>query len=189
MAIAAIAALQQWPTFFPSSFFQPPLIFSCDIQTAMSIDDALIEKLYSPLAGRLRHGLGLCQWRVALECLNGSVAFYVGAVAFEIAGKGMNDGIFVTMLRALVWLLIMDRVRRLARRQAASSIGMSSARTRERLFRIVLVGVLPLSLCYVAGWSNLLYSASLALLVCHLYFKAADMPPPMPKGRLAFLRA
>ena len=154
----------------------------------MSFDDALIEKVYSPLAGRLRHGLGLCQWRVALECLNGSVAFYVGAVAFEIAGKGMNDGIFVTMLRALVWLLIMDRVRRLAHRQAASSIGTSSARMRERMFRTVLVGVLPLSIFCVLGWSNLLYSASLALLVCHLYFKAADTPPPQSRGRLAFHR-
>jgi hypothetical protein len=155
----------------------------------MSFDDALIEKVYSPLAGRLRHGFGLCQWRVAIECLNGSVAFYVAAVAFEIAGKGMEDGIFVTMLRALVWLLIMDRVRRLAHRQAASSIGTSSARMRERMFRIVLVVVLPLSLLYVSGWSNLLYSASLAFLVCHLYFKAADTPPPEPRRRLAYLRA
>jgi hypothetical protein len=155
----------------------------------MPVDDVLIEKVYSPLAGRLRYSFGLCQWRVAIECLNGSVAFYVGAIAFEIAGKGMNDGIFVTMLRALVWLLIMDRVRRLARRQAASSIGTSSARMRERMFRIVLVGVLPLSLFNVSGWSSLLYSASLALLVCHLYFKAADAPPPEPRGRLAFLRA
>lgn len=155
----------------------------------MNLDAVLIEKVYSPLAGRLRYGLGLCQWKVAIECLNGSVAVYVGAVALEIAGKGIRDGIFVTMLRALVWLLIMDRVRRLAQRQAASSIGASSARSREWLFRIILLGVLPLSLWYVSGWSSLLYSASLALLICHLYFKAADMPPPMRRGKLAFLRA
>ena len=154
----------------------------------MTVDDVLIEKVYSPLAGRLQHGLGLCQWRVAIECLNGSVALYVGAVAFEIAGKGIRDGIFVTMLRALVWLLIMDRVRRLAQRQAGSSIGTSSARRREWLFRILLVAVLPLSLWYVGGLHNLLYSASLALLICHLYFKAADTPPPVPKGKLAFQR-
>lgn len=155
----------------------------------MPVDDVLIDKVYSPLAGRLRHAFGLCQWRLAIECLNGSVVLYVGAVALEIAAKGIRDGIFVTMLRALVWLLIMDRVRRLAHRQAASSIGTSSARMRERLFRIVLVGVLPLSLYYVSGWSSLLYSASLALLICHLYFKAADTPPPEPRGRLASLRA
>lgn len=154
----------------------------------MNLDEVLLRKVYSPIAGHLRHRFGLCQWRVAIECLNGSVAFYLSAVALEIAAKGIRDGIFVTMLRALVWLLIMDRVRRLAHRQAASSIGTSSARLREWLFRIVLVGVLPLSLWYISGWSSALYSVSLALLICHLYFKAADTPPPMPKGRLAYAR-
>ena len=154
----------------------------------MTVDDVLIEKVYSPLAGWMRHRLGLCQWRVAIEFLNFSVALYVGAVALEIADKGVRDGIFVTMLRALVWLLIMDRVRRLAHRQAGSSIGTTSARRREWLFRILLVGVLPLSLWYISGLDNLLYSSSLAMLVCHLYFKAADTPPPMPRGRLAFQR-
>ena len=48
-----------------------------------TVDDVLIERLFSPLAGRLHHALGIGQWRVAIECLNGSVALYVGAVAFE----------------------------------------------------------------------------------------------------------
>jgi hypothetical protein len=154
----------------------------------MTFDDALIEKVYSPLAGWLHHRLGLCQWRVAIECLNFSIFFYLGAVALEIAAKGMRDGIFVTLLRALAWLLIMDWARRVARRQAGSSIGTSSARRREWLFRVLLVGVLPLSLWRIAGWSSLLYTTSLAMLICHLYFKASDTPPPMPKGKLAYQR-
>ena len=154
----------------------------------MNVDEVLIHKVYSPLAGHLRHRFGLCQWRIAIECLNGSIAFYLSAVALEIAAKGVRDGIFVTLLRALVWLLIMDWVRRVARRQAASSAGTGSARLREWLFRIILVGVLPLSLWRIAGWSSALYTASLAMLICHLYFKAADTPPPMGKRKLAFAR-
>jgi hypothetical protein len=151
-------------------------------------DDLLIEKIASPLCGWLHHRLGIGQWRASLECLNGSIACYVAAVAFEIAGKGPQDGIFATMLRALVWLLVMDFVRRLAQRQAASSVGTRTARVREWLFRLVLAAMLPVSLCYVAGWTNLLYSASLLLLVGHLYLKASDAPPPQPRGKLAYHR-
>ena len=151
-------------------------------------DDALIDKVGSPLCGWLRHRLGLCQWRVSIECLNGSAAFYLAGVAFEIAGKGPYDGIFVTLLRALVWLTILDRVRRLAYRQAASSVGVRTARVREWLFRTILVAMLPVSLCYADGWNHILYSASLVLLVLHLYLKASDTPPPEPKGRFAFDR-
>lgn len=153
------------------------------------IDDILIERVASPLSGWLQHRLGISQWRASLECLNGSVAFYVVAVALEIAGKGPYDGIFVTMLRALVWLLVMDGVRRLACRQAASSVGTRTARVHEWIFRTVLVAMLPVSLLYAQGWHNLCYSASLLLLICHLYLKASDAPPPQPKGRLAHLRA
>ena len=153
------------------------------------IDDYLIERVGSPAAGWLQHRLGVAPWRAAIECLNGSVAFYVAAVALEIAGMGPYDGIFVTMLRALVWLLVMDAVRRVAYRQGASSVGVRTARVREWLFRTVLLAVLPVSLCYVQDWHNLLYSVSLLMLVCHLYLKASDTPPPQRKGRLAFNRA
>ena len=153
------------------------------------VDDALIERFFSPLAGRLQYQLGLDRWRAAMECLNGSIVFYVAAVALEIAGKGLFDGIFVTMLRALVWLLIMDRVRGLAYRQAASSVGARTARVREWMFRLLLLAVLPLSLFYADAWHNLCYSGSLLLLICHLYLKASDAPPPQTRGRLAYNRA
>ena len=154
-----------------------------------TIDDLLIEKVTSPLTGWLQHRLGVSQWRASFESLNGSTVFYIAAVALELAAKGPFDGIFVTLLRALVWLLILDFVRRVACRQAASSVGIRTARVREWLFRTILVAMLPLSLSYAqGGWDNVCYSASLLLLVCHLYFKASDAPPPEPKGRLAFDR-
>jgi hypothetical protein len=153
-----------------------------------TIDDVLIEKVYSPLSGWFEQRLGIGQWRVSIECLNGSVAFYIAGVAFEVAAKGPRDGIFITLLRALAWLLILEGIRRRAYRQASSSMGMRTARTGEWLFRLVLVGMLPLSLYYADGWNNLCYSASLALLACHFYFEAADAPPPEPRGRLAFNR-
>ena len=153
-----------------------------------TIDDLLIEKIYSPLTGWMQHRLGVSQWRAAIESLNGSTVFYVAGVALELAAKGPYDGIFVTLLRALVWLLVLDFVRRVAYRQAASSVGIRTARVREWVFRTILVAVLPLSLIYAQAWDNLCYSASLLLLVCHLYFKASDAPPPEPKGRLAYNR-
>ena len=152
-----------------------------------TIDDLLIERVSSPLTGWLQHRLGVSQWRASLESLNGSTVFYIAGVALELAAKGPFDGIFETLLRALVWLLILDFIRRVAYRQAASSVGIRTARVREWLFRTILVAVLPLSLYYAQGaWDNVCYSASLMLLVCHLYFKASDAPPPEPKGRLAF---
>lgn len=155
-----------------------------------NIDDILIERVWSPAAGWVQHRLGVGPWPMAIECLNGSVAFYVAAVALQIAGMGPQDGIFVTLLRATAWLLVMDWVRRHAYRQAASSVGVRTARVREWMFRLALLFMLPLSLCYADQWHNFLYSGSLLLLVCHLYWKASDAPPPPEtKRRYAFNRA
>ena len=152
-----------------------------------TIDDLLIERFYSPLAGWLEHRLGVSRWRAAIESLNGSLFFYIVAVALQIAGKGPEDAVFAILLRALVWLLILDGVRRLAYRQGASSVGVRTARVREWIFRTILVAMLPLSLYYASGGlTNLCYSISLTLLICHLYFKASDAPPPEPKGRFAY---
>ena len=150
------------------------------------IDEILIGRLFSPAAGWLQHRLGLGQWRVALECLNGHVACYLAGVAFAIAGKSARDGIFADMLAALLWLAVMDAVRRTAMRQAGSSIGMQTARLGERHFRCIFLIMLPVSLCYVEGWASGFYTASLALLTAHLYFKACDVPPPEPRRKLAF---
>jgi hypothetical protein len=150
------------------------------------VDDILIAKVASPFTGWLQHQLGIGQWRAAMECLNGSIACYLAAVAFDIAAKGPEGGIFITMLRALAWLLIMDRVRLLARRQSGSSLGTQTARMREWAFRTVLALMVPVSLCYVGSWSDIFYTASLLMLTCHLYLKASDAPPPEPRGRLAF---
>lgn len=150
------------------------------------LDDTLIEKIASPLTGWMQHRLGIGQWRASLECLNGSVVLYVAALALELAAKGPFDGIFITLLRALAWLLILDAVRRVAYRQAASSVGTRTARVREWIFRLVLVAMLPVSFLYAQAWDNLCYSASLLLLAGHLYLKASDTPPPQPKGKLAY---
>ncbi len=152
------------------------------------IDDLALTKAFSPLAGWAEHRLGLNQWRISLECLNGHLAFYLGGLALSIGGKGMNDGIFADVLVALAWLLLMEGARRVACRQAGSSIGVQTARMREWLFRVVLLLSLPISLARIDELSNAFYSASLFLLVCHLYFKACDSPPPTARRRLAYGR-
>jgi len=152
------------------------------------IDDLAISKLFSPLAGWAEHRLGLGQWRIAVECLNGHIAFYLAGLAFSIAGKGMADGIFASLLVALAWLLLMEAVRRVAYRQAGSSLGVQTARMREWLFRIVLLVSLPISIARIDEVANAFYSASLLLLLCHLYFKACDSPPPERRRRLAYHR-
>lgn len=150
------------------------------------IDNLLIERLYSPLSGWAQANLGINQWRLAIECLNGNIAFYLAGLAFSIATKGANDGIFADLLRALLWLLIMDFVRRRTLRQAASSMGVQTARMGEWLFRIILIAIVPISVWHVKGWDSLCYTISLLFLVSHLYFKASDMPPPEPRGKLAY---
>jgi hypothetical protein len=152
------------------------------------IDDIVITRLFSPAAGWAEHRLGLGQWRLAFESLNGHVAFYLAGVAFSISGKGMSDGIFVDLLIALAWLLLMEAVRRVARRQAGSSLGVQTARLREWHFRLILIVALPVSLASMHGPANACYSVSLLLLVCHLYFKACDAPPPQRRRGLAFSR-
>lgn len=152
------------------------------------IDDLALTRLFSPLAGWAEHRLGFSQWRVALECLNGHLAFYLGGLAFSIGGKGVNDGIFADVLVALAWLLLMEGARRIARRQAGSSIGVQTARMREWLFRVVLLVSLPISIARIDELASAFYSASLFLLVCHLYFKACDSPPPQRRRKLAYSR-
>lgn len=152
------------------------------------IDDLAISRLFSPLAGWAEHRLGLDQWRLSLECLNGHVAFYLAGLAFSIAGKGMADGIFASLLVALAWLLLMEAVRRVARRQAGSSLGVQTARMREWHFRLILLVSLPISVSRIDELANACYSISLAFLLCHLYFKACDAPPPQGRRRLAFNR-
>jgi hypothetical protein len=153
------------------------------------IDDIAIEKLFSPAAGWAEHRLGLSQWRLAMESLNGHLVFYLAGVALTIAGKGMEDGIFTNLLIALAWLSLMEIVRKVARRQAGSSIGVQTARMREWHFRLILLVMLPFSLMQVRGIGNACYSISLFLLVCHLYFKACDTPPPERRTRLAYSRS
>lgn len=152
------------------------------------IDDLAIAKFFSPLAGWAEHRLGASQWRVALECLNGHVAFYLAGLAFSIAGKGMADGIFASLLVALAWLLLMEAVRRVACRQAGSSLGVQTARMREWHFRLILLVSLPISVSRITEASTACYSVSLLLLLCHLYFKACDAPPPQGRRRLAHQR-
>ena len=153
------------------------------------VDDILIERVFSPLAGFLQHRLGLSQWRMAIECLNGHVACYLAGVAFSVAGKGLRDAIFADLIAAVAWLAVMELVRRTAMRQAGSSLGVQTARLGEQHFRCIFLLMAPVSLCYVEGYASGFYAASLALLVGHLYFKACDPPPPQRKRSLAFSSA
>jgi hypothetical protein len=152
------------------------------------IDDLALTKLFSPLAGWAEHRLGFGQWRVSLECLNGHVAFYLGGLALSLGGMGRDDGIFASLLVALAWLLLMEAVRRVACRQAGSSIGVQTARMREWLFRVVLLVSLPISIARIDELASAFYSVSLFLLVCHLYFKACDSPPPRRRRQLVHAR-
>ena len=152
------------------------------------IDDLALNNVFSPAAGWAEHRLGVSQWRVALECLNGHLAFYLAGLAFSLAGKGMTDGIFANLLVALAWLLLIEAVRRVAYRQAGSSLGVQTARMREWLFRVVLLVALPVSVARIDEVASAFYSVSLFLLLCHLYFKAGDAPPPQGRRRLAHQR-
>jgi hypothetical protein len=150
------------------------------------IDDIAISKIFSPAAGWVEHRLGIGQWQVSLECLNGHLAFYLAGLAFSLTGKGLDDGIFANLLVALAWLMLMELVRRVACRQAGSSLGVQTARMREWHFRLILLVSLPVSVASIQGIANVCYSVSLLLLVCHLYFKACDTPPPQGRRRLAY---
>jgi hypothetical protein len=151
-------------------------------------DTALIEKVFTPLTGWVNARFGLDQWRLAIECLNGTIAFYLCGVALTIAGKGMGDGIFADLVSAFVWLAVMDLIRRAAYRQAASSLGRQTARMRESIFRHILVGLLPVSLYYAEGADDLCHTASLLFFIAHLYFKSCDTPPPVRRAQLAWVR-
>lgn len=152
------------------------------------LDDIALNRIFSPVAGWAEHRLGLSQWRVAFECLNGHVAFYLAGLAFSLTGRGMTDGIFANLLVGLAWLLLMEAVRRIAYRQAGSSLGVQTARMREWHFRLILLIALPISVSRIDALANACYSLSLVLLLCHLYFKACDAPPPQQDRRLAWNR-
>ena len=150
------------------------------------IDSLALDKAFSPLAGWAEHRLGVGQWRVSLECLNGHLVFYMAGLAFSIGGQGMNDGIFANLLVALAWLLLIEAARRIACQQAGSSLGVQTARMREWLLRVILLVSLPISVSRIDELANGFYSLSLFLLLCHLYFKACDSPPPQRRSDLAY---
>ena len=152
-------------------------------------DTAIIEKIYTPLTGWVNSRFGVDQWRLAIECLNGTVAFYLAGVALTVASKGMNDGIFADLLAAAAWLMVMDWVRKAAHHQASSSLGRQTARMRESIFRHILVGILPLSFYYLEGIDDLCHTISLVFFISHLYFKSCDTPPPQRRTQLAYSRA
>lgn len=147
------------------------------------VDTSLIERVYAPVVGWVQDRLGLDQWRLSIECLNGTVAFYLAGVALTISSKGVDGGIFVDLLTALLWLAFMELARRVAMRQAGSSLGRQSARMQESIFRQILVALLPLSIFYMQGLDNLCHTVSLMMLISHLYFKACDAPPPRRQGK------
>jgi hypothetical protein len=151
----------------------------------MRMDDILIERVFSPLAGRLEQA-GLGRWRAAIECLNGHIAFYLAGLALGIARKGPDGAIFADLLAGLFWLGIMEAARRAALRQAGSPLGVQTARLGERHFRFIFLLMLPFSVARADDMATACYAASLALLVAHFYLKASDAPPPRRKGRLAF---
>lgn len=151
-------------------------------------DHILIDRIFSPVVGWLHHRCGVDQWRLSLECLNGNVAFYLAGIALSIAAKGMADGIFIEMLKGVGWLLIVDLARRVARRQASSSMGVQSARMGEWLIRLVLVVMFPISLMHVRGLASFCFTLSLLFLILHLYFKVSDTPPPEFKRKPSLAR-
>jgi hypothetical protein len=144
------------------------------------IDQFVLEKLVAPVAGWLNHKLGLGQWRMSLEFLNGHLAFY-------LAGNGP---VFPMMLAALAWLLLMQAVRHMALRQSGSSLGVQTARMAEWHVRTILALALPFVATSVSDLGSACYAIALGLLACHFYFKACDTPPPQERRerRLAYNR-
>jgi hypothetical protein len=154
------------------------------------IDQFVLEKLIAPVAGWLSHKLGLGQWRMSLECLNGHLAFYLAGTALTIGHEVRSGPVYPVMLAALAWLLLMQAVRHMALRQAGSSIGVQTARMAEWHIRTILVLALPFTASGVSDLGSACYAIALGLLAAHFYFKACDTPPPEQRRerRLAYNR-
>jgi hypothetical protein len=65
---------------------------------------------------------------------------------------------------------------------------VQTARMREWHFRLILLISLPVSVSRITELSSACYSVSLLLLLCHLYFKACDAPPPQSRRSFAYQR-
>ncbi|MDB5671709.1 MAG: hypothetical protein JWO25_2668 [Alphaproteobacteria bacterium] len=89
------------------------------------------------------------------------------------------------LLAALSWLLLMQAVRNVAKRQARSRFGVHTARMAEWHVRAILLLALPLMALSVPDLRDACYAIALALLTCHFCFKACDTPPPQPRRDLA----
>jgi hypothetical protein len=154
------------------------------------IDQFVLEKLIAPAAGWLTHKLGLGQWRMSLECLNGHLVFYLAGTALTIGHEARSGPVYPVMLGALAWLLLMQAIRHMALRQASSSLGVQTARMAEWHIRTILVAALPFMAFNVSDLGNACYTIALALLAGHFYFKACDIPPPQERRerKLAYNR-
>jgi hypothetical protein len=154
------------------------------------IDQFVLEKVCAPAAGWLHHRLGVEQWRVSLECLNGHLAFYLAGTALRIGTEVKAGPVYPVMIAALVWLLLMQAVRNMALRQANSSIGVQTARMAEWHIRTILVIAVPFLGFQVHDLADFCYTAALGLLALHFCFKACDTPPPQERRerKLAYHR-
>lgn len=152
------------------------------------IDDLLISRIFSPLSGWSEHELGMPKLRLALGCIDASIGSYFLGMALSLAHKRVEEGTLSYMMAAFGWLCIMTFARRMTLREAGSSLGVQTARMRESMLRLVLLVLLPFSLIAIRGPSNLCFTLSLIFTIAHLYFKAADTPPPVRRNKLAFHR-
>jgi hypothetical protein len=155
------------------------------------IDQFVLEKVYAPAAGWVRHRLGVEQWQLSLECLNGHLIFYLAGTALTIGQTATSrEPVYPVIAASLCWLLLMQAVRHMAKRQASSSIGVQSARMAEWHIRTILILALPPLALTVHDLGGACYAIALGLLACHFYFKACDTPPPQERRerRLAYNR-
>jgi hypothetical protein len=155
------------------------------------IDQFVLEKVYAPAAGWVRDRLGLEQWRLSLECLNGHLVFYLAGTTLTIGQTvASREPVYPVMAASLFWLLLMHAVRQMAKRQANSSLGVQTARMGEWHIRTILILAFPPLALTVHDLGGACYTIALGLLGCHFYVKACDTPPPEERRerRLAYSR-
>lgn len=154
------------------------------------LDDALIERLFQPLADTIMNRFGLDRLRAACLCLDGaSLAWIISqAGALGQAVSGWNAGTAcLHVLLLILGLAAMTSLRSLFQRISTRGANpLRSAMVPHRGLALALLIGQALTVYGLAGWAEL---AMLGLAAAALYLSACRPRPPVRRSAAWLLDA
>jgi hypothetical protein len=161
-------------------------------KTFASLDDALIERFFQPVADFISHRTGLSRTVAACFCIDGAALAWIAArapgLSSAVTGWDAGSAAFDLSL-LLLGLIALTSLRTLFRRAAGSRTNPLRQAMRQHRGIVLLMLLVRLVQLHAAGLAD---AAEIAMLVCAtsaLYLGACAEPPPVRRLSATFATA